>query len=193
MASKPIPSPEVLRQLLRYEPETGKLFWLTRGPEWFEGGRWTAADQAARFNTRYAGREAFTAIDGKGYLCGSVLNRLYRAHQVAVAIASGEWPSEEVDHINGDRTDNRQCNLRAVSRGENMKNICLRSDNTSGCVGVSWHKDRKRWRAYIATPAGVVHIGYFDSLAEAASARAHMQARVGYHRNHGRPSAGDGA
>lgn len=189
MANKPIPSPEVIRQLLRYEPETGKLFWLPRGPEWFEPGRWTAVQQAARFNTRHAGREAFTAVDGKGYLCGMVLNHLCRAHRVIIAISFGEWPAADVDHINGDRKDNRLKNLRAVPHAGNMKNAARRYDNTSGCVGVSWHKARKKWRAYIAAPAGVTHLGYFDDLVEAADARAVAEAGLGYHANHGRAAA----
>jgi hypothetical protein len=75
---KALPSPEVLRQLLRYEPETGKLFWLPRSEHWFRAtsGR-SAIHACANWNARYAEREAFTSVDQNGYRVGTVLNVHY--------------------------------------------------------------------------------------------------------------------
>ena len=63
MANKPIPSPEALRQLLSYDPKTGKLFWKERGPEWFRDTEGRTAQHACKnWNARYAGEEAFTSV-----------------------------------------------------------------------------------------------------------------------------------
>ncbi|MBU0368027.1 hypothetical protein, partial [Acinetobacter baumannii] len=82
MAKKPIPTPEELRQLLRYEPETGKLFWLPREPWRFEVRCTSAASVCTRWNARYAGREAFTSISAQGYKQGGILRHQLSAHRV---------------------------------------------------------------------------------------------------------------
>lgn len=118
-------TPEILRQLLRYEPETGKLFWLERGPKWFSDKPVGQQHNANAWNAKYAGKEAFTSVGFNGYRQGSVFRQGMNLHRVAWAIHHGEWP-DHIDHINRDRLDNRICNLRSVTKAENAKNLSPR-------------------------------------------------------------------
>jgi hypothetical protein len=178
----------MLRTLLRYEPETGKLFWLERDASLFRDLKFSADRNCRIWNTRYAGAEAFKADDGKGYLVGSIFGRAYNAHRVIWALIHGEWPKAEIDHINGDRSDNRISNLRSVSVQENARNSKLPADNTSGAIGVSWKKRDARWQAYIAVNRRHIHLGYFDDFDAAVAARKEAELRLGFHPNHGRSS-----
>lgn len=186
MAPKALPSPEVLRQLLRYEPETGKLFWKERGTEWFADARYKAEVNAVWWNRKWSGAEALTADNGAGYRTGRVLGLKVKAHRVAFAIYHGKWPNGEVDHINGDTSDNRINNLRDATKSENMRNRALHSNNTSSIKGVSWRKDVKKWSAQIYVDRKQIHLGYFDDMEEAARVRAAAAAK--YHGEFARPA-----
>ena len=184
MAKRPLPSPEVLRQLLHYEPETGKLFWKPRDISLFEGKYRQRAH--AIFAARFEGKEALTADNGYGYKQGRIFDKLHMAHRVIWALVHGEWPSQDVDHINGNRSDNRAENLRAVSRTENMRNARRPNHNTSGHIGVRWQPNAGKWRARIKVDRRTIHVGYFDSLDAAVAARKEAEAVYGFHQNHGR-------
>lgn len=172
--------------LLKYAPDTGLLFWHPRPVEMFSDAFLGSEWNAKKWNTRYAGKEAFTAIDGKGYKYGQIYKRPYRAHRVAWLLTHGEWPDGEVDHINGVRTDNRLANLRDVSTADNRKNCCIRSDNTSGVCGVSWLPSKSQWRARIYLNGQETHLGYFDQLDDAVNARKKAEKAANFHPNHGR-------
>ncbi|WP_192798552.1 HNH endonuclease [Brucella anthropi] len=168
MAAKPLPSPEVLRQLLNYDPETGKLFWKERGLEWFsDDAKWTSSEVCKRWNSRHAGREAFTSLKPNGYFHGALLNRNMSAHRVAWAVFYGAYPMADIDHINGIRSDNRISNLRAASRSENLRNSFIRSDNTSGFKGVSYHQGTSKWMAYIKTDRKRIYLGLYETAEQA--------------------------
>ena len=185
MASKALPSPEVLRQLLRYEPETGKLFWRERGVEWFEDeARLSARSRAKAWNTRNAGRQA-NYPGGHGYDTVRVLWRALMAHRVVWMIAMGEVP-EEIDHINGIKSDNRIVNLRNVSRAENLKNLPRRSTNKSGVIGIHWSSDRMKWVATGRRDGASKNLGRFVCVGAAIATRRKYEAENGYHPNHGR-------
>lgn len=179
-------SPEVLRELLRYEPDTGKLFWLERDVDWFTDGKHPAERRANIWNARYAGKEAFTACNSEGYRFGKVLNDPYKSHRVAWAVFRGEWPPEEIDHINGDRGDNRIVNLRAVTRLENHRNKKKPKNNTSGVIGVSFRKRDQKWKAQIMVKGKHLHLGCFANKADAIAARKAAEVKYGFHANHGR-------
>lgn len=100
-------TPFELRQLVEYDPETGSLIWKQR-------------DGNARLNSKLAGKPAFAQLSD-GYLTGRIKGKNYKAHRIAWAVAYGEWPQGQIDHINGDRSDNRLPNLRVVSNSENGK------------------------------------------------------------------------
>ncbi len=172
------PSPELLRRLLRYEPETGKLYWLER-----------TSDVDARFrqfNSQFSGKEAlYGASSSNGYCTGAIFNRQYLAHRVIWAIVHGEWP-DHIDHINGCRTDNRIINLRSVNKAQNAQNMAKSRRNKSGAIGVYWAKHAGKWRAEITANGKRCHLGYFDTIHEASFARLDAQRRLGFHPNHGR-------
>jgi hypothetical protein len=106
--------------------------------------------------------------DGAGYLQASVGNCSYRLHRLAWLYVHGEWPNGVIDHINGDRSDNRIANLRDVSQRANTLNVPLRKTNKSGISGVWWHARIKRWRVSID---GKNHLGHFSDFFEACCAR----------------------
>jgi hypothetical protein len=170
MAKRDLPTPELLRQLLRYEPETGELFWLPRWPELFpDGGFHRRESKARQWNARNAGKLAFTYKNPLGYFFGRVFDRSFAAHRVAFAIHHGYWPVE-VDHINRNPSDNRIENLREATRQENTINKNALG-GTSGYRGVYWHKQRQKWAAYYKINGKMHYVGLFETEEEAARAR----------------------
>jgi len=119
-----------LHELLRPDFHSGRLFWRVRPLKFFTDGKYPAKQNAYAWNSRYAGKEAFTADNGRGYKVGGIFNQQYYAHRVLWAMHEGAWPAEQIDHINGIRDDNRLINLRAVSRTENNRNASQSQENT---------------------------------------------------------------
>ena len=173
MTTKELPSDDYLRKRLRYEPETGKLFWLD------------GAEMPSRWRTQFAGKEALTTVSGNGYLWGSVNNVQLRAHRVIWALSHGEQPSDQIDHINGIRTDNRIENLRVATQQENSRNRAMSRDNTSGVCGVSWSKACGKWEVRIKIDGQSKNLGYFQSIDEAKAVRAEASARYEFTKRHG--------
>lgn len=180
MASQALPSPEVVRQLLRYEADTGKLFWRERPVEFF-----ISESVANSWNARFLGREAMTATSGEGYRNGRLLGKHVKAHRAILAIVNGAWP-EYVDHINGIRTDNRLANLREVSKQENARNMKKHVGNTSGVTGVHFRSDNRTWVAQIGVDLGRKYLGAFPCFEDAVAARRSAEIEHGFHENHGR-------
>lgn len=174
MSKKILPTPEELRQLLRYEPETGKLFWLPRPVEMFKTKR-----AHGMWNTRFAGKEAFTAIGAHGYRCGVVNYKGLLAHRVVWAIHYGSWPEDQIDHIDSDRLNNRIGNLREATAYENMHNRGRQVNNKSGYKGAHWNSGAKAFEARIRCEGRRVYLGLFSSP-EAAHA-AYCEAAEKYH------------
>lgn len=175
---------EVARALLRYEPETGKLFWRERDSTWFSPSRFSSAEaEARRWNTRWAGKEALASVDTGGYRNGRILGKMRLAHRVVWLIAYGEWPEADIDHINGNRSDNRLSNLRAVPELVNSRNRTKPRNNVSGRVGVYWHKGKQKWAAQIGANMKKENLGDFCTRDEAVAAREAAERRHGYHDN----------
>lgn len=152
-----------LRQLLRYEPDTGNLIWLHRPREFF------TVDKIFKcWNAKYPGTVA-GCVDGKGYLKVALHNRGYRGHRVCWALHYGEWPSPEleIDHIDTDPLNNRIDNLRLVTRSQNECNKKKRGNTKSQLKGVSWNSQKSKWMATIAIDGKVRSIGFFDNDADA--------------------------
>jgi hypothetical protein len=174
-----------MRQLLAYDPETGKLTWLRRPLSEFKDGEKSAESTCARWNSRLAGKEAFTA-SRHGYRIGTVLGvKSVAAHRLIWLLMTGEWPQGHIDHIDGDTTNNRWRNLRDVEPGENWKNTKRPSDNTSGRIGVA-RTEPWGWQAYINIDKKRVSLGRFRRFEDACTARAAAERKAGYHPNHGR-------
>lgn len=176
-----LPPLDYLRQCLRYDAHTGKLFWLQR-PEWmFESSR-----VARTVNTRHAGKEAFTTVHRTGRLVGTIMGKQILAHRVAYYLGTGEHPSLFVDHINGDPLDNRLFNLRLVNRSENARNRKRTSELWKGDYFGVRQSSKNRWRASIRVDGEVIEIGSFPSVEEAIKARKGAELKYGFHANHGR-------
>lgn len=186
MAKNPLPTPEQLRQLLRYEPETGKLFWRERGLEWFSDGAKAAVHARNMWNARWAEAEALTATTANGYLHGNILGVKIMAHRACLTIINGEWPAGDVDHINGIRDDNRADNLRLATRTQNLRNAKKSAKNTSGHTGVYWSRDCQKWCVKIRHGGINHHLGVFATIDEAVAVRRAAETQHGYHPNHGR-------
>lgn len=180
MAKRQLPSVDVLRQLLRYEPETGKLFWKSRGTEWFPPGT-----NPNSWNKRLAGKEA--AFDsGQGYYRITVFRVGVGAHRVAWALAHCEWPGGPIDHINGDRRDNRLINLRLSTIAENNRNCRRRRDNSSGMAGVYFCNTFNRWKAEARLNGKKITLGSFSTRDDAIAARIKANEYLPFSMRHGK-------
>lgn len=171
---------EQLAEMISYDPDTGALTWLRRDRKYFPSDRsWKI------WNARFPGKPAIAGKHSRGYLTGTVDSVQHYAHRVCWALAKGGWPEGEIDHINGDRTDNRIANLRDVSRGENNKNKQIGVRNRSGALGVMLDHTG-RYRVRITVNYRTIELGRYGNFIEALSVRKAAEERYGYHSNHGR-------
>ncbi|MDD3965317.1 MAG: HNH endonuclease signature motif containing protein [Candidatus Moranbacteria bacterium] len=151
---KPKLTQQRLKELLHYDPETGHFTRVF-----------------ASSNTVKVGDKA-GSLDDLGYIRINVGGFRLRAHQLAVLYQTGSLPLLDVDHIDGDRSNNRWDNLREVSRSVNLQN--RREENplnhTSGFLGVSWSKVAKKWWVHLRVDGKGRHVGLFTSVDEARAA-----------------------
>lgn len=110
-----------------------------------------------------------------------------KAHRLAWYAMTGHEPQrdEQIDHIDGNGTNNAFFNLRLVSPQENCRNVRLRADNQSGKPGVCFHKRVGKWYAKITVSGKAIHIGYFENKNLAIEAREKAEIKYGFHENHG--------
>lgn len=170
-----------MRKIISYDSQTGKFFWLPRNASMF------ATPKAFKaWKSKFEGTEAFSVDDGQGYRRARIFGTNYRAHRVAWALYYNEWPAYEIDHINGDKSDNRIENLRSVNHMENCRNLKKNTNNTSGVTGVSWVEERQKWQAYIDDNVGRIPLGRYDEFYQAVIARKAAEKALRYHPNHGK-------
>lgn len=134
----------LVRQLLNYDPETGVFIW------------------AVHRNTNKVLGQVVGFVNSKGYRVIKIGEKAYKAHRIAFLWMTGQFPLDQVDHINGDKSDNRWCNLREASNGENQRNVSRR--------GVSLHHGK--WRVSIQVDGERITVGRYDSEVEAMAAYA---------------------
>ena len=142
--SKPLPPLELVEQLLDYDPETGIFRWKPN-----------------RDRRKPAGKIA-GALNRYGYVTIKINGRVCAGHRLAWLVSRKEDPMEsEVDHINGNKADNRKKNLRLASRNQNRYNCPIQKNNTSGFKGVSPRGNK--WRALIYSNGKRYFLGDFPT------------------------------
>lgn len=143
-----------LLRILEYDPETGVWIWLN----------------PSAMNKKPIDRVAGT-ISVHGYRVITIDGIKYRSRRLAWFYMTGEWPIQEIDHDNRDKTDDRWNNLLDVSRSANALNRDLQTNNASGVRGVHWDTNRGKWVVQVKKD-NVTHFGgRFDFLDEAIEAR----------------------
>lgn len=142
--------------LLDYDPETGLFRW--RAPR----------------STRKTGQPAGWPRS-RGYIGICIDGKTFDAHRLAVLYQTGAWPSDDIDHINGDKSDNRWQNLRPATRAQNHANKTVRKDNKLGVKGV-YRNERGGYRASIQVKGKVIYLGSFATIEDAAKAYAERAA-----------------
>lgn len=136
-----------------------------------------------QWDARFAGEEALSVKTSKGYLHGSLNGQSVLAHRVIFKMFHGLEPIE-VDHINGNKTDNRPSNLQASDQSRNQKNAFKQRNNSSGANGV-YRRNGGRWRARAVVDGLSVNIGTFDSFEAAKAARLAFDKSSGFSERHG--------
>jgi HNH endonuclease/AP2 domain len=159
--------PTHLAVFFQFDAEAGKLWWKKRDPQWFLNER-----SSKIWNTKYAGKEAFTSISSVGYKHGQLLGRHITAHRALWCLHHGRDTLKHIDHINGERTDNRLCNLREATNAQNGMNQKLSTKNTSGYKGVSWSSEKRKWLAQVIADGKHYNLGYYAQIEDAALAYA---------------------
>jgi HNH endonuclease len=140
-----------VRRLLRYDADTGTFFWRVDTKN-------TAAGDVAG------------SQQSRGYWHIKINRRLYLAHRLAWLYVTGEWPTANIDHINGKRSDNRFVNLRIATNSENARNSRRRINNACGYKGVHYKKRLNKFVAQIHIDGRVHHLGVFKTAEEAHAA-----------------------
>lgn len=150
--SRKYPPRDELIAHLRYDPETGSLWWLT-----------------GKFSGRLAG-----GLQDCGYRVVYIFGTYYRAHRLAWILAHGDIPEDAlVDHINRIPSDNRLCNLRLATAGQNSANSKSRTVRAKGTKQVA---STGHWTARIRSKGKEIYLGVFKTEAEAAAAYARAAA-----------------
>lgn len=163
---------KILMEHLLYNPETG-VFTYRKSKNPSKIGK-------------VAGYQRL-AMSGISYVVFRICGEVILAHRAAVLYVVGELPPKgmQIDHIDGNGTNNAWANLRVVRQQENLKNKRLYRKSTTGIPGVTWEKDRGLWLAQIGVNGRCVKIGRFESINDAAVARRKAEIKLGYHENHG--------
>ena len=160
---------KIVMERLSYDTRTGLFKWKSR-----------AAPHVPK------GSKAGCLDTSNGYVKIKVAGRYYKAHRLAWLVVYGKFPSDQIDHINGVRDDNRIINLRAVTNVENCRNRALPNTNKSGHIGIHYNKRMNKWTATIGINYKNIYLGRFENKEDAIEARRIAEINYNYHPNHGR-------
>lgn len=155
-------------EMLRYDHETGYLYWLPIAAPITHAHR--------VYNTRFAGKRAGSRSATNGYRTVCIQWEAYKEHRLIWLLVTGGWPRTGLDHVNGVKDDNRFDNLREADQSENGQNIAAPCTNTSGFIGVSPSKGK--WAATITLKGKKYHLGYFNTPEEASQAYLSKKAEI---------------
>lgn len=160
--------PKEVCDLFLFEEETGVLLWNVNKPR-----------------TRIGATAGYVTAQGYRYV--QVNGDVYPVHHIIYSMKHvAEINESHIDHIDGNKLNNRLDNLRLVSAKINNRNKPMTSRNKSGHMGISMHSITKKWRVQLNTDYGKKHIGYFDDINTAIKKRDDAYLENGYTKNHGR-------
>src|SRR5215469_500501 len=148
---------DYLHSIFRYNKFSGELIWKTK------------SDVPPKWNGRFAGKPAGVKSHDHIVVCINYIK--YGAHNIIWYMMTNEWPKSEIDHKDQNGSNNRWSNLRESTHRENMCNLKLRLDNTSGYKGISWNKYHNAWRVRVHQHGKEKLVGYFKELDSAIAAR----------------------
>ena len=156
---------DTMKQHVDYDPETGHFY--TTG---------------LKYSNKPKGSIAGTVHKTKGYRYLTIKGKTYRAQRVAFLFMTGNWPSKQVDHINGIKDDNRWVNLRDVSPLINSENRGMWSTNLSGYKGVGWNKNCSKWQVLCRYKSVQLYKGLYEDVHEAGriAAETYLQMKGTY-------------
>ena len=181
---KELPPIKWLHECFELDADTGTLIWKARPLHHFK-----TAQYQKRHHTIYAGKEAGN-INGKGYrkvaFTWNDKSLDWQQHRIVWAMHYGQWPNKALDHIDGNKTNNAITNLREVTYQENSKNLRMSKNNTSGHIGVNWHKGRSKWQASITVSGKWIYLKTYSNIEDAIAARQAAEIKYGFHENHGK-------
>lgn len=152
---------EELKELFYYDSDTGLFTWKKKPKNGSQIGQ-VAGSLSAKPDKHVI------------YVNIQIGRTSYMAHNLAWLYVYGEYPPDagfELDHVDRDGTNNRLSNLRPVTPSQQTFNQRLRSNNTSGHRGVTWHGTKQKWQAYIGAEVKRIFLGWFDTFDEAVAAR----------------------
>lgn len=151
---------EILNRHFLYEPMTGILRWKTRPTNRVKIG------------------DPVGCVGPDGYLRTSINRNFLQVSRIIWCLQTGEWPKDEIDHINGVPSDNRWNNLRECSRAQNLRNRAVDRRSRLCVRGIKKH--RGKYQARIGIDGREIYLGLFSTLEEAILAR--QQAEIRFHK-----------
>ena len=164
------PEQTVLRELLDYDAGRGVLIWRARNAAWF--------------NARFAGRDAGCS-NQNGYAILRIGPKNYQTHRIVWKWFYGEEPPEMIDHIDGNKKNNRIDNLRATNHFANAMNTKMHRRNKTGVTGLSRRGPNGPWRARVQCFGVSYRVGTFTSIEEAEAALGVFRRKLGFSDRHG--------
>lgn len=171
---------ELITEALRFDAISGNIYWNTRPLHHF-----VDAASCARWNTRFAGKQAGTD-DGRGYFYFRLNGKKIYVHRAIWFFTKGPMIPKEIDHIDGNPSNNDPANLRPADRSGNSANVRSAVGSTSKFLGVCWYAKDRRWVAAITKNRKKTVLGYFRN--EMAAARAYDAAAREIHGVFARPN-----
>lgn len=180
---------DLTRKVLQYDEETGDLWWLPRDRSMFSSDKgfkiWT---------TKFCGKKAgYVSQFKKNYKAISIFmpdKKQYLAHRIIWLYMTGEFPKNQIDHLDHNPLNNAWVNLREADNHVNHTNRPRQSNNKSGMTGVHWVKTRRKWKAAIKVKGDLIILGVFDKIEDAIKARVKANKVYGFSENHGKDLEG---
>lgn len=168
-----------LKELLQYDSKIGVFTWKKRSSNHFNKESISKA-----WNARYSDKKAGHKHSLHGYLIISLKGNLYRAHRLAWLYVFGDMP-EYIDHIDGNKLNNRISNLRPVTLSENQQNRRIGKNTNNGIFGVRFDSRFDRYYARITVNSREIYLGCFLDFFSACCARKSAEKTLNFHPNHG--------